>query len=297
MKSIHVLPTDKPSKLFINPLWENQLRFVKNQLIEKKHKERFPQHIYITNSEEIKDGEYGICLNLVRQGFKSHQSVFKMDSEQRQAMKELGGQKKAEVLKVILSTDDTLIKDGVQAIDNTFLEWFVKNPSCESVETIYDLFNLMGRRVDPMNLGQNHSQCVWKYKIIIPKEEPKQIKCYCGHTTSCDCSPLEEPNIINDWLEKHGDPEVAKQVEKEAKELHEQSTLEEAAEKWYDSTEENKGFPKIKAFKDGAKWQSEKSYSREQVIELFNKYVEDIENPISSKFKGFHEWIQQNLKK
>ena len=26
-----------------------------------------------------------------------------------------------------------------------------------------------------------------------PKEEPKQIKCYCGHTSYCDCSPLEEP--------------------------------------------------------------------------------------------------------
>ena len=24
-------------------------------------------------------------------------------------------------------------------------------------------------------------------------EEPKQIKCYCGHTTYCDCGPLEEP--------------------------------------------------------------------------------------------------------
>ena len=25
------------------------------------------------------------------------------------------------------------------------------------------------------------------------QEEPKQIKCYCGHTTYCDCGPLEEP--------------------------------------------------------------------------------------------------------
>jgi len=24
-------------------------------------------------------------------------------------------------------------------------------------------------------------------------EESKQIKCYCGHTSYCDCSPLEEP--------------------------------------------------------------------------------------------------------
>lgn len=23
-------------------------------------------------------------------------------------------------------------------------------------------------------------------------EEPKQIKCYCGHTITCDCSPIDE---------------------------------------------------------------------------------------------------------
>mgnify|MGYP001356832165 CR=1 FL=1 len=27
----------------------------------------------------------------------------------------------------------------------------------------------------------------------LPEEEPKQIKCYCGHTTYCDCGSLEEP--------------------------------------------------------------------------------------------------------
>jgi hypothetical protein len=36
----------------------------------------------------------------------------------------------------------------------------------------------MGRQVDPNNLGQNHSQCIWKHKIIIPKEEPKQENDY-----------------------------------------------------------------------------------------------------------------------
>jgi len=35
-------------------------------------------------------------------------------------------------------------------------------------------------------------------KIIIPQEEPIQIKCYCGHTIFCDCSPLEEPKEISD---------------------------------------------------------------------------------------------------
>ena len=36
--------------------------------------------------------------------------------------------------KVILTTNKLLIKDGVQAIDDEFLEWFVANSSCEHVE-------------------------------------------------------------------------------------------------------------------------------------------------------------------
>jgi hypothetical protein len=62
--------------------------------------------------------------------------------------------------KIILTTDQDLIKDGVQDIDDDFLEWFVKNPSCEKVEVkCYSKFN-DGDFTD--------------YKIIIPKEEPKQ---------------------------------------------------------------------------------------------------------------------------
>ena len=51
-----------------------------------------------------------------------------------------------------------------------------------------------------------------------------------------------------------------------------QETLEEAAERLaYDSTEENKGFPKIKAFKNGAKWQAERMFSKEDVIAIVEK--------------------------
>jgi hypothetical protein len=42
---------------------------------------------------------------------------------------------------------------------------------CEEIEVFYGLFNAMGRQMNPMNLTQNHSQCVWKYKINIPKEK------------------------------------------------------------------------------------------------------------------------------
>ena len=58
--------------------------------------------------------------------------------------------------KIILTTNKLLIKDGVQAIDDEFLEWFVKNSSCKRVEIRYTVdFNS-------------------KAVIIIPKEEPKQ---------------------------------------------------------------------------------------------------------------------------
>jgi hypothetical protein len=47
-----------------------------------------------------------------------------------------------EFRKIILTTDQELIKDGVQAIDDEFLEWFVNNTSCDRVEikTIIDAF-------------------------------------------------------------------------------------------------------------------------------------------------------------
>ena len=152
MKNIHVLPTDKPSRLsdcHDNKLYLDDVRYLKNY-----------QNIYITSDEEIKDGEYGVCLNLIREGFKSHQAVFKMDSEQRQAMEDLGGQVKAEVFKVVLTTDQDLIKDGVQPIPDEFLEWFVKNPSCEFVDVEHSYVAIKVGKPSPK-----------VYKVIIPKEE------------------------------------------------------------------------------------------------------------------------------
>ena len=113
MKNLNLLPTDKPSRLsdcHDNKLHLDDVRYLKNYL-----------NIYITSDEQFKDGEYGVCLNLIRKGFKSHQAVFKMDSEQRQAMENLGGQVKAEVLKVVLTTDQDLIADGVEQISEDTL--------------------------------------------------------------------------------------------------------------------------------------------------------------------------------
>jgi hypothetical protein len=146
MKNIHVLPTDKPSRLhtyngvlnlaaaeFVAPT------IVKNNLINL--------NIYITNDEEIKEGD---CF-------------LHPDNTVERASRNLDGRG---VKKIILTTDQNLIKDGVQAIDDKFLEWFVKNPSCEFVKIVDD--------VECLSMPNIHIN-KHIYKIIISKEELKQM--------------------------------------------------------------------------------------------------------------------------
>lgn len=70
--------------------------------------------------------------------------------------------------KVILTTNKLLIKDGIQAIDDDFLEWFIKNSNCEFVETerLGD-----GKYVNFLPNGDTEEGVYENYKIIIPKEE------------------------------------------------------------------------------------------------------------------------------
>ena len=155
--------------------------------------------------------------------------------------------------KIILTTNKLLIKDGVQDIDDEFLEWFVKNPSCEEVEVFYQL-----HKDEPL------------YKLIIPKEEP---------------------TMITDWLDKHGDPEIYKKVEREAILKYgepKQETLEEAAEKYWAKQPYNED-----AFIKGAKWQQERSYSEEDMAESFMAcWKANVPEGFECKL-SFKEWFEQ----
>ena len=240
MKNIHIIPTDKPSRLLYFGT-SKELTLQVNPATFRVF-ERSTQNIYITSDEEIKEGDwfYNI-ISLKPEPFKacengdgyvncSKYSHYRIDCK-----------------KIILTTDQDLIADGVQAIDDEFLEWFVNNPSCESVETIYGLFNPMGRQVDPNNLGQNHSQCIWKHKIIIPQEEPKQ--------------ELERGITIT---------HVGKQetLEEDAKDFIENTM------KYSFNSLETKTFANrlLKSVEFGAKWQAERMYSEEDMI-AFAEFV------------------------
>ena len=191
MKNIHVLPTDNPSRLFYN---------VGGALLFRNYENYNGVNIYITSDEEIKE-DYVIAYGV----------VIKVMMFDKETLYFINGTKakREDCKKIILTTDQYLIKDGVQAIDDEFLEWFVKNPTCEEVETVFNNRGITGAEKILKTFGE--------YKIIIPKEEAMNMK-----------EEFEKSvNIIDDWLEKNGDPEIHKQVEQEAKELCEQNKISE----------------------------------------------------------------------
>jgi hypothetical protein len=219
MKNIHVLPTAQPSRLsFV----KDRSSDVKDKLVlfNTEGEGSMTHHIYITSDEEIKEDDWGLSkLNEVILFGRSYNEKF--------------------YKKIILTTDQDLIADGVQAINDEFLEWFVKNPSCESVET-----KVVDFEVD-MGLGDECIEHSSYYKIIIPQEEPKYIE---------DEFEMQSRIINKVWDEEP-----------------KQETLEEAAERLIiNPTLEDK-----QVFKEGAKWQAEqdkKKYSEEEIMDMFHSF-------------------------
>ena len=240
MKNIHILPTPNLSRLGFDSV--KNLHFV-NDFIDDY------QHIYITNDKEIKEGDWYLYCNQINKRIrKNPKAEYPYPSYQ----------------KIILTTDQDLIKDGVQDIDDEFLEWFVKNPSCEFVKVEVDLSKHNGE-----------FQTKYGYKIIIMKQEQSTKDRILSET-------LDE---VKQWVRDRADLLVNKQ-----------ETLEEAAKRIYPSDgyfdeiycdigDYDKG-----KWIEGAKWQQERSYSQLDVIRILSKY-ETLSN------EDFNKWFEQFKKK
>ncbi len=277
------------------------------------------QNIYITSDEEIKEGDWFIRKNKIHQlrwddgngnlYTKNGLKIYKSSSK-----------------KIILTTDTDLITDGVQSIDDEFLEWFVNNPSCEEVEV--KEMKCTGQcwkfiESDYEDTCLSGCELKGKYKIIIPKEEPctcKKHDPYCCqvHGMCPTCVKKEEPkqelrkvckckrSYINPlsgicslcWNEKFPDE---KDDIKEEDLLKPKETLEEAAERLFKAHSNNTSLAEghydymmdKEDFKEAsleiAKWQAERMYSEEEVLELLRKahFVE----------QNIEEWFEQFKKK
>ena len=207
MKNIHLLPTENESRIrysSFNKVYE-LCKFPKYHTdIKSTH------NIYITSDEEIKNDDW------VYDAFDK-KTIYKATDVVVHDIKSL---QYPYCKKIILTADQDLIADGVQAIDDEFLEWFVKNPSCEEVELESELraFDIKHNEVDyEYEIG---AYTRFFYKIIIPKEE-------------------RERGITITHIGK-------------------QETLEEAAERFTEVWFKNNAFASH-LFIEGAKWQAENS--------------------------------------
>jgi hypothetical protein len=243
MKNIHILSTDKPT-----------LDGLK---------------IYITNSEEIKEGDwfYDLEFNEIKKSYGLMNGCIVM------ANNSLDCCNPCFLKKIILTTDQDL--DGVQAIDDEFLEWFVENPSCESVEIEGHIYK-----------GQDETE----YKIIIPKAKPKQVWKQiietCGgkeaFMESAGLKPKQEIELVNGFLPTSvfdNKETIGDFIKRESK-----------------SGNESVGIVK------GVKWQQERRYSEEEVyqltlesLDLGMRIRQDQLNGYSEKSgKELHkEWFEQ----
>jgi len=246
MKNIHLLPTTKEQHSIIQK--NSGLLLVQTPSKDYSGKKL---NLYITSDEEIKEDDWGLSkLNEVILFGRSYNEKF--------------------YKKITLTTDQDLINEGVQAIDDEFLEWFIKNPSCDCIE-IQKWFD----GVDFL-----------EYKIIIPQEEPKQD------------STLENAKLaLREYLLTNKE-----KVTEDLQEMREKSdsgrdeTLEEAAENFANSKEWINGGASNWvqfSFKKGAKWQSERMYSEEEVQNILIEYVKT--NP--TKPYRVVNWFEQFKKK
>jgi hypothetical protein len=255
MKNIHVLPTDKPSRLYKT----GNFLLLDSKAMPNNTLETMNQHIYITSDEEIKDRNCWVTNGV---------EIFKPSDLPEYSLEYANRYWE----KIILTTDPDLIKDGVQPIDDEFLEWFVKNPSCESVEV--EKYHGINTSIAEVNYIAGDGSLNWQgkndlrdYKIIIPKEEPKQT--------------AQE-------YEQQG-------MEKYAHEFK-QETLEEAAERLYpngcDGTDRSAEIYR-RILIEGAKLQAERMYSEEDLLSAFEAGMMFIGEDKGS----FREWFEEFKKK
>ncbi len=172
MKNLYLLPTDQPTGIFET---NSGLQF---SIMNKVRYGEFKGfHIYITSDEEIGEGDWYLdtTVNVI---FKNNKLFLNGTGYK----------------KIILSTDPTLIADRVQAIDDNFLEWFVKNSYCGFVV------------IDWSPLSKN----LYGWKIIIPQEEPKEeIQMYSeGEVYELLCQFFDDhvnaqDANITQWFEKN----------------------------------------------------------------------------------------------
>ena len=259
MKNIHLIPTDKPSRLG---------RFIDTGKLSLRTDDDIPRgeniNIYITVDEEIQEGDW--IIDLVRNNISEASGI---SNEDNNIVLDSGSFANInQCKKIILTTDQDLIADGVQSIDDKFLEWFVKNPSCEKVKVEIETTSI---QLPQQQLSENSYDLAFRwinkkvYKIIIPQEESKQ------ETLTYTEAAKKEERIFNSTM------------------VSKQETLEEAAYRLSAEKFEPNHIGFMLGVIEGAKWQQEQDknkYSEEEVLNI----IADCDGSVTQAKKWFEQF-------
>ena len=258
MKNIHVLPTQNNKTKIASWIYEDskitkvgELGLHINNTVgwtncwsEKE--------LYITNDKEVKD--WYIYENKLLHTSTNHS--------------------KYEILygkPIVFTTNQDLINDGVQPIDDEFLEWFVKNPSCAYVE-------LMSLR----EIGRN------EYEIIIPEEEPLYDYGWCKGNVIL---PKEETTLKLPSLPYEYKPLINKNqetLEENSFTLLEKELIKEAKKVWKEAHPNP-----IEMALFGAKWQQERLYTEEEVVNIAKLSYNNARVATGNHEVSFNMWFEQ----
>jgi hypothetical protein len=233
MKNIHLLPTQKPSRLFKDG--EKLKLDIESYGVNN-------QHIYITSDEKPENNDW--CYDKSVEGRIVRFTA--LPKHWRDTQK-----------KIILTTDPDLISDGVQAIGDDFLEWFVKNPSCEFVKVVSELkaFDKNGFCISYAIYDTDYTKMMY---YIIPEEESKQ---------EFPLFDKEKTDVITNEGQK---------VVRKLQNIIQEETIEDAAERNCESITHPYCDREKSMFIKGAKWMAKRMFSEEDLKLFARQYYREI---------------------
>jgi hypothetical protein len=162
------------------------------------------------------------------------------------------------------------------------------------------LVNPMGREVDPKDLSQNHSKCVWYVRPYLDeKEEPKKV------LTEEDIFNQKDIDAVTDYINKEQQKQHLIDIMESDEELglYDESREIKLEDIFNDEKRENikKFIDEIKnpsepnqALKDAAERYQERSYSEEEVI-AFGEFI--FKHTLLAHSKGVKNLFEQFKKK
>jgi len=88
-------------------------------------------------------------------------------------------------------------QNALSLVDNGHIDGLKLYDSNEGLEVEFEIVSNEG---EPLGKGeQPYTQYAKLAKITTPEEDKMVTKCYCGHTSYCDCGPLPEEADLKDW--------------------------------------------------------------------------------------------------